>query len=53
MCYVEVTFADVLEFNGYTYIWIIVDRFTNMVHPVPLPTNMSAKDLAKIFVKEV
>ena len=41
------------ESNGYTQIWVIVDRFTKMAHLVPLPTNTSAKDLAKIFVKEV
>ena len=39
--------------NMYTHIWVIVDRFTKMAHLVPLPTNTSAKDLAKIFVKEV
>ena len=41
------------ESNGYTQIWVIVDRFTKMAHLVPLLTNTSAKDLAKIFVKEV
>ena len=41
------------ESNGYTQIWVIVDRFTKMAHLVPLPTNTSTKDLAKIFVKEV
>ena len=41
------------ESNRYTQIWVIVDRFTKMAHLVPLPTNTSAKDLAKIFVKEV
>ena len=41
------------ESNGYTQIWVIVDRFTKMAHLVPLPTNTSAKDLAKIFIKEV
>ena len=33
--------------------WVIVDRFTKMAHLVLLPTNTSAKDLAKIFIKEV
>ena len=41
------------ESNGYTEIWVIVDRFTKMAHLVPLQTNTSAKDLVKIFVKEV
>ena len=41
------------ESNGYTQIWVIVDRFTKMAHLVPLPTNTSDKDIAKIFVKEV
>ena len=41
------------ESNRYTQIWVIVDRFTKIAHLVPLPTNISAKDLAKIFIKEV
>ena len=41
------------EWNRYTQIWVIVDRFTEIVHFVLLLTNTSAKDIAKIFVKEV
>ena len=41
------------ESNGYTQIWVIVDRFTKMAHLIPLPTNVNATDIAKIFVKEI
>ena len=41
------------ESTWYTQIWVIGDRFIKMAHLVPLPTNTSAKDLAKIFVKDV
>ena len=44
---------ELLEWNRYTQIWVIVNRLTKMAHLVPLPTNTSAKDLAKIFLKEV
>ena len=45
--------ADLPESNGYTQIWVIVDRFTKMAHLIPLPTKVTAKDIAKIFLKEI
>ena len=45
--------VDLPDSNGYTQIWVIVDRFTNMAHLIPLPTKVSAKDIAKIFLKEI
>ena len=45
--------VDLAKSNGYTQIWLIVDRFTKMAHLIPLPTKVSAKDIAKIFLKEI
>ena len=45
--------VDLPESNGYTQIWVIVDRFTKIAHLIPLPTKVSAKDIAKIFPKEI
>ena len=45
--------VDLPESNGYTQIWVIVDRFTKMAHLIPLPTKVSAKDIAKIFLNEI
>ena len=45
--------VDLSESNGYTLIWVIVDRFTKMAHLIPPPTKVSAKDIATIFLKEI
>ena len=45
--------VDLPESNGYTQIWVIVDRFTTMSHLIPLRTKTSAKDIAQIFRKEI
>ena len=45
--------VDLLESNGYTHIWVIVDRFTIMAHLIPLPTKVLAKDIANIFLTEI
>jgi len=39
--------------NGYTKIWVIVDRFSKMAHFIPLRTEEHIKELALTFVKEV
>ena len=44
---------DLPESNGYTQIWVIVDRFTKMAHLIPLPKKVTAKDIAKIFLQEI
>ena len=41
--------VDPPELNGYTQIWVIVDRFNKMAHLIPLLTKVSAKDIAKNF----
>ena len=41
------------ESDGFTQIWVVVDRFTKMAHLIPLPTNTKATDLAKVFLKEI
>jgi len=38
--------------KGYNQCWVIVDRFTNIAHFIPLK-NRKAKQLALIFVREV
>ena len=38
--------------NGYTKIWVIVDRFSIMAHFIPLRTEEHIMELALTFVKE-
>jgi len=39
--------------DGYTNIWVIVDRFSKMAHFIPLRTEEHIKELALTFVKEI
>jgi len=39
--------------NGYTKIWVIVDRFSKIAHFIPLRTEEHIKKLALTFVKEI
>jgi len=39
--------------EGYTKIWVIVDRFSKMAHFIPLKTEEHIKVLALAFVKEI
>jgi len=39
--------------EGYTKIWVIVDRFSKMAHFIPLKTEEHIKKLALTFVKEI
>jgi len=39
--------------EGYTKIWVIVDRFSKMAHFMPLKTEEHIKELALIFLKEI
>jgi len=39
--------------EGYTKIWVIVDRFSKMAHFIPLKTEEHIKELARIFLKEI
>jgi hypothetical protein len=43
------------ESDGYTQIWVIVDRLTKMAHFIPLKTKEESpvRDLAVIFAKEI
>jgi hypothetical protein len=46
------------ESDGFTQIWVIVDRLTKMAHCIPLRVSEGSsespvEDLAKIFAKEV
>jgi hypothetical protein len=41
------------ESNGYTKIWVIVDRFTKMAHFLLFSTDTSIKDLANLHLKKV
>ena len=45
--------VDLPESNGYTQIWVVVNRFTKIAHLIPLPTKVSAKAIVKIFLKEI
>jgi len=39
--------------DGYTKIWVIVDRFSRMAHFIPLRTEEHIKELALTFVNEI
>ena len=39
--------------EGYTKMWVIVDRFSKMAHFIPLRTEEHIKELALIFLKEI
>ena len=39
--------------EGYTKIWVIVDRFSKMGHFIPMKTEEHIKELALTFVKEI
>ena len=43
------------ESNGYTQIWVVVDRLTKMAHFIPMVTGEKspAKDLAITFAREI
>ena len=45
--------TELPESNGYTSIWVIVDRFSKMTHFIPLKQPAGAKELARIFVKVI
>ena len=44
---------DFIESEGYTKIWVIVDRFSKMAHFIPLRTEEHIKELALTFLKEI
>jgi len=44
--------TDLPNAKGYNQCWVVVDRFTNMAHFIPLK-NRKAKELAGIFVCEI
>jgi len=39
--------------DGYTKLWVIVDRFSKMAHFIPLRTKEHIKELALTFVKDI
>ncbi len=41
------------ESNGYNAIFVVVDRFTKMTECVPTRTDVTAKELATLFVNEI
>ena len=45
--------VDLPESKGKTQVWVIVDRFSKMVHFIPLPTKVNAQYLAQEFLKNV
>ena len=45
--------VDLPVLNGYIQIWVIIARFPKMAHLIPLPTKVSAKNIAIIFLKEI
>ena len=45
--------TDLPLVQGFTQIWVIVDRFSKMVHLIPLPTKVTAEELAQVFTREI
>ena len=45
--------GPLVEVEGYDYILLVICRFTGMVHLIPTNTRISAKDVAKIYIKEI
>ena len=45
--------TELPESKGNTQIWVVVDRFTKMAHFIPLPTKVSADDLARYFLRDI
>ena len=45
--------GPLVEVEGYDYILSVICRFMGMVHLIPTNTGISAKDVAKIYVKEI
>jgi len=39
--------------NGYTKIWVLVERFSKMAHFIPLRAEEQIKELALTYVKEI
>ena len=45
--------VSLLESQGYSRIWVIIDRFTKMAHFIPLKTQLPIQDLARTFLQEI
>jgi len=41
------------ESKGYMKVWVIVDKFSKMVHLIPLKTKVPINEPALIFLKSV
>lgn len=39
--------------EGYNFIWVIIDRFSSMVHLIALKTSATATELAERYLREV
>lgn len=45
--------VDLLESNGNTVIWTVIDRFSKQVHFVPCSGLPSARRLSKMFIQHI
>ena len=41
------------EVKGFNYILLVICRMTNMVHIIPTRTDVTAKQVAELYVKEI
>ena len=39
--------------TGENFLWVIIDRFTSMVHLIPIETTTNTMDLAHLYIWEV
>jgi hypothetical protein len=44
---------ELSESEENTQVWVVVDRFTKMVHFIPLVTRVTAAELAQTFLREI
>ena len=44
--------VDLPNVNGYTIIWVVVDRFSKMAHFIPLKSTQTS-ELVKAFIKYI
>ena len=45
--------GPLLKLNGHDYMLVVIDRFMSQVHLIPTNTQVTAKEVAWLFVKEI
>ena len=45
--------GPLLKSNSHDYLLVVIDHFTSQVHLIPTNTQVTAKEVAWLFVKEI